>query len=88
MKNIKKKLDYKNYIYISLTRTFSNITNRTVIRCQMYYHKSIYEYFFGVPNNNDVDDICYRLSYNLLKRKLVKILWKKENIQCLNQNIN
>ncbi len=88
MKNIKKKLDYKNYIYLSFTRTFSLITNRTVIRCQMHYHKYTYEYFFGVPDNNDVDDISYRLSYNLPKRKLVKILWKKEDIQCLNQNIN
>lgn len=88
MKNIKKKLDYKNHIYISLTRTFNRITKRTIIRYQMYYHKSIYEYFFGVPVSDDVDDISYRLSYNLPKHKLIKILWKKEDIQCINQNIN
>lgn len=88
MKNIKKKLDYKNYIYISLSTIFNVKMNLTIIYFHITYHKKTYKYHLSVPVTDNLIDICYRLTYNLPKRKLVKILWNKEDIQCINQNIN
>ena len=88
MKNIKKKLDYKNYICISLSSMFNPKIDLTIIYYSLSYHRKTYEYHFSVPVKYDVDEICYRLIYNIPKHKLVKILFNKENIECINQNIN
>ena len=77
MKNIKKKLDYKNHIYISLTRTFSIRVNLTILHFNIIYRRFIYQYNFSVPFKDNVDDIHYRLTYNIPKRKIIKLLIEK-----------
>lgn len=77
MKNIKKKLDYKNHIYISLTSSFNPRINLTILFYHITYHKTTFEYRFSVPVKDDVNDICYRLIYNIPKRKIIKLLIEK-----------
>lgn len=70
MKNIKKRFDYKNHIYISTTIIKEN-------DCYYYLYlkliaKNVFlNYTFSIPTNYPQQTMQNRLIYNLPKRKLL-----------------
>lgn len=79
MKNIKKRLDYKNYIYVSASHIDNVKLKLRVIYLHLYNKRLTLEYVFNVPlYNEEYENFHSRLIYNLPKRKLLEIHRKEK----------
>lgn len=78
MKNIKKRLDYKNHIYVSANYAINPKDKIRIIYLHLTQKRLTLEYTFRVPYDITFENFHSRLIYNLPKRKLLEIYRKEK----------